>query len=58
MGDQAFVFSAEGPKAFGLWLIPTSSGVLVRIDATGDTQADSEILISGVTRAVQGDFLL
>jgi serralysin len=57
-GNQAFVFSADGPKAFGLWLVTSSSGVLVRIDATGDARADSEIWISGVTRAVQGDFLL
>jgi Ca2+-binding RTX toxin-like protein len=57
-GDQAFVFSAEGPKAFGLWLAPTTNGVLVRVDATGDARPDSEIWISGITRAVQGDFLL
>ena len=57
-GDQAFAYSATGPKAFALWLVSTSSGVLVRIDATGDARPDSEILISGLTRAVQSDFLL
>ena len=57
-GDQAFAYSATGPKAFALWLTTTSSGVLVRMDATGDARHDSEILISGLTRAVQGDFLL
>ena len=57
-GDQAFAYSATGPKAFALWLTNTSSGVLVRMDATGDARPDSEILISGLTRAAQGDFLL
>jgi hypothetical protein len=28
------------------------------MDATGDARPDSEILISGLTRAVQSDFLL
>jgi Ca2+-binding RTX toxin-like protein len=57
-GDQAFAYSATGPKAFALWLVGTSNGVLVRMDATGDARPDSEILISGLTRAAQGDFLL
>jgi Ca2+-binding RTX toxin-like protein len=57
-GDQAFAFSVAGPKAFALWLVSTSSGVVVRMDATGDARPDSEILISGLTRAVQSDFLL
>ncbi len=57
-GDQAFAYSATGPMAFALWLTNTSSGVLVRMDATGDARPDSEILISGLTRAAQGDFLL
>ena len=57
-GDQAFGFSTTGPKAFALWLASTSVGVLVRMDATGDARADSEIWISGLTRAQQGDFLL
>lgn len=57
-GDQAFAYSATGPNAFALWLTNTSSGVLVRMDATGDARPDSEVLISGLTRAAQGDFLL
>jgi Ca2+-binding RTX toxin-like protein len=29
-GDQAFAFSVAGPKTFALWLVSTSSGVVVR----------------------------
>ena len=57
-GDQAFALSLDGPRANAVWTVTTSIGVVLRLDATGDARADSEIRLSGVTAVQLSDFLL
>ena len=57
-GNQAFAFSTDGPRAYGLWTVSSSSGLVLRLDTTGDARADSEIRLFGIHSVQLSDFLL
>lgn len=57
-GDQAFGFSGTAAKAYSVWYVGTADGIVVRADTNGDTTANLEILLKGVTSVTANDFLL
>lgn len=57
-GDQAFTFNNKTAKANAIWYAVSGSDVVVRGDVTGDTTADFEILVKGMTALSAGDFVL
>lgn len=57
-GNQAFGFSPNGPLAFGVWLVASASGLVLRADATGDGRADLEIGLPGLAGLIKSDLWL
>ena len=57
-GDQAFTFSGKTAKANAIWFVVSGTDVIVRGDVNGNTTADFEIQLSGVSALVAADFLL
>lgn len=57
-GDQAFTFNGKTAKAHAIWFVVSGTDVIVRGDVNGNTTADFEILLSGVSTLGAGDFLL
>lgn len=57
INDQ-FLFNSTTARANSVWYRVTAAGAIVKADATGDTIADFEIMISGVPNLSGTDFLL
>lgn len=57
-GDQSFLFGGATAKAYAVWYVATSGGILVRGDVNGNTTADFEIFVEGVSSVTGNDFLL
>ena len=57
-GDQAFTFNGKIAKANAIWFVVSGTDVIVRGDVNGNTTADFEIQLSGVSALVAADFLL
>jgi len=57
-GDQNFTFSAAGPQANSVWFVVSGANVIVRGDVNGNTTADFEIQVNGLTSLIAADFVL
>lgn len=57
-GDQSFLFGGTTAKANAIWYAATADGILVRADVNGNTGADFEVLLRGVTSVTGNDFVL
>lgn len=57
-GDQDFVFGGTTAKAYGVWYVTTTGGIVIRADINGNTTADMEILLKDVTSVTGADFVL
>ncbi len=57
-GDQAFTFNGKIAKANAIWFVVSGTDVIVRGDVNGNTTADFEIQLSGVSALAAADFLL
>ena len=57
-GDQTFTFNGKTAKANSIWFVVSGTDVIVRGDVNGNTTADFEIQLSGVSALVAADFLL
>jgi Ca2+-binding RTX toxin-like protein len=58
VGDDAFAWAGQTAGEYAVWWKATSDGVLVRADVTGDSTADLEVLLKGVTSLGSEDVLL
>lgn len=57
-GDQGFLFSGTTAAANSIWYVATADGIAVRADINGNTGADFEVLLRGVTSITGNDFAL
>lgn len=57
-GDQGFLFGGIKAAANSVWYAATEDGIVVRADINGNTGADFELLLRGVTSVTGNDFLL
>lgn len=57
-GDQAFSFTGQRSGDNAVWFTRQGANVIVSGDVDGDGRADFEILVSGIARLTEGDFLL
>lgn len=57
-GNQSFAFAGYSAQAYAVWLVKTTSQLVLRLDVTGDSRADMEIGLVGLTSAQKADFLL
>lgn len=57
-GNQAFLFNATTARANAIWYVVSGTDVIVKGDVNGNTTADFEIALKGVSALVAGDFLL
>ncbi|WP_143809846.1 calcium-binding protein [Paracoccus yeei] len=57
-GAQGFLFSGTTARANAVWYAATADGIVVRADINGNTGADFEVLLRGVTSLTGNDFLL
>lgn len=57
-GDDAFVFSADGPAAHAVWTRVSGTNLVLCADVNGDARADFEVTLSAVGSIVVGDVLL
>ena len=57
-GDQQLTFNSTTAKAYSVWFVVSGTDVIVRGDVNGNTTADFEIQLSGVSTLGAGDFLL
>ncbi|MDP5307526.1 Calx-beta domain-containing protein [Paracoccus spongiarum] len=57
-GNQSFDFNGGRADDYSVWVVRQGGNSIVRADNDGDGRADLEILIAGVTRLGEGDFLL
>lgn len=57
-GNDSFSFAAQTATAHSVWYVVSGSNVIVRGDVNGDTTADFEILVQGLTALGTGDFVL
>lgn len=56
-GDQAFSLTGLA-TAFGVWLVDSISGLILRADVTGDAKADGELRLPGLTTMDVIDIML
>lgn len=56
-GDQAFSLAATA-RAFGLWMVNSTAGLVLRADVTGDARADGEIRLADMLTLNSGDIVL
>ena len=57
-GDQGFLFGGTTARANAVWYVSTADGIVVRADINGNTGADFEVLLRGVTSLSGNDFIL
>lgn len=57
-GNQAFTFNTTTAKANSIWYAISGSDIIVRGDVNGNTTADFEILVKGVTSVSAANFNL
>lgn len=57
-GDQDFDFSGTTARANSVWYVVQKNDALIRADHNGDGRADFEILVRGITRLTELDFIL
>lgn len=57
-GNQMFEFSGTVAAANSVWMVKQGANTLLRLDVTGDTRADMEILLLNTARVFEDDFLL
>lgn len=58
VGDQGFLFGGTTARANAVWYVSTADGIVVRADINGNTGADFEVLLRGVTSLSGTDFIL
>lgn len=56
--DQAFTFNTTTAKANSIWFAVSGSDVIVRGDVNGNTTADFEILVKGMTSITAAAFVM
>ena len=56
--DQAFTFNTTTAKANSIWFAVSGSDVIVRGDVNGNTTADFEILVKGMTSITAAQFVM
>lgn len=57
-GDQAFAFKGTTATAHSVWYVTSGTGIVLRGDVNGDTRADFEILLTGISAIAAGDLVL
>jgi serralysin len=57
-GDQKFQFSDVGPVENGLWFTQKAIGIIVHADVDGDSVADFELRLTGLSSISAQDFIL
>lgn len=56
--NDVFLFHGATAQANSVWCTVSGANTIVKADVTGDTVADFEIMVMGVTNLSAGDFLL
>lgn len=57
-GNQAFTFNVSTAKANSVWYAVSGSDIIVRGDVNGNTTADFEVLVKGITSITASSFVL
>lgn len=56
-GSQDFDFSGTKAEANSVWFVRQADKVILRADTNGDTRADFEVELTGITRLIESDFI-
>ena len=57
-GNQAFLFNSTTPRANAVWYSTITGGLVIRGDVNGNTTADFEIVVKGLSGLTAASFVL